>query len=331
MGHGGGGLMTDGLIKKVIAAELSNPILDKFDDAAVLPPMDGAVAFSTDSYVVDPLFFPGGDIGELAACGTINDLVMQGAEPRYLSFSLIIQEGFPMDDLKKVVKSFTKVVRENDVIVATGDTKVVERSGDTAGIFINTAGIGKMLPGVDVSSSNARPGDAVIVTGMLGDHGIAVLNERDQLGIFSELKSDAAALWPLLRGVLTNEPSSIRVLRDPTRGGVAAALCDIASSSSATIMIDESSLPVRPSVHGACDLLGLDILNVANEGKAVAVCDAERAETLLSSMRQHPLGTHAAIIGSVSDKMNGHVILRTKAGGERIVDVPAGIDLPRIC
>jgi hydrogenase expression/formation protein HypE len=331
MGHGGGGLMTSDLIKNVVISELGNPILDKLDDAACLPPLEGPLAFSTDSYVVDPIFFPGGDIGKLAACGTINDLTMQGAEPKYLTFSLIIQEGFALADLKRIVESFSGVVRENRVIVATGDTKVVERSGESPGIFINTAGIGRRLPETNVSAANARLGDAVIVTGTLGDHGVAILNERGQLGISTTLESDAAALWPLLSGVLTDEPGSIHALRDPTRGGVAAALCDIADSSNVTIELDEAALPVEPAVRGACDLLGLDVLSVANEGKAVIVCDPKRSDAILAKLRSHSLGRDAALIGTATAKMNGRVLMRTKTGGERIVDLPAGIDLPRIC
>ncbi len=330
MGHGGGGLMTGNLIRDFILKELGNPILNRLDDAACIDVPEQDLVFTTDSYVVDPIFFPGGNIGDLAVCGTVNDLVMQGAEPRYLSLALIIQEGLPLSDLRRVIESIRDITLDVGVQVVTGDTKVVEGGGKSGGLYINTSGIGVRMPGVDVSVSNAVEDDVIIVTGTMGDHGVAVMNEREGLGLQSSLISDTAPLWGLIKGLL-EDGALVHSLRDPTRGGVAAALCDIAQSSSCSIRIDEKLLPIKAEVKGACGLLGLDPLNVANEGKALVVCPAGKKDAVLDVLKRHELGLDACVIGSVLSDPAGRVVMKTHAGGERIVDVPAGEDLPRIC
>lgn len=327
LAHGGGGVRTQALIRGIILRRLGNPILDKLDDSACLTIPESELAFTTDSYVVNPIFFPGGDIGKLAACGTINDLAMQGAEPRYLSLGLILEEGLPLRDLDLVIASLAEVLAQTGVRVVTGDTKVVER-GKGNGIFINTSGIGVRLPGTDVHVGNARPGDAVIVTGTLGDHGAAVMSKR--LNLASGLVSDVAPLWDLVAPLLREIPA-LHCLRDPTRGGVAAAVCDIAAISGVGIRLAESALPVRPEVLGICQLLGLDPLNAANEGKALVVCPQAEADRALRLLRAHPLGREAAMIGAVTAGPVGLAILDTAAGGERIIQMPLGEDLPRIC
>jgi len=334
MGHGGGGALTHALVKDVLLRELDNPILARLDDAACLHVPESDLVFTTDSYVVDPVFFPGGDIGTLAVCGTINDVTMQGAEPRYLSLGLIIEEGFALSDLRRIVRSVGQTCAQNGVLVVTGDTKVIERRtkgpARSSGIFLNTTGIGVRVPGVDVSVTNAQVGDAVLISGTLGDHGIAVMSSREGLDLESALTSDVAPLWALIGPILREGPA-IRCLRDPTRGGVAAALCDVAEGSGRCIRIREDALPLRQEVRGACGLLGLDPLNVANEGKAIVVCAAEHASRLLDRLRSHPLGAQAGVIGTVVAGPAGKVLLETAVGGERIADVPTGEDLPRIC
>lgn len=336
MGHGGGGGLTRALIDGIILRELRNPVLERMDDAAAFASPGSDLVMSTDSYVIDPIFFPGGDIGRLAVCGTVNDLAMQGGRPVYMTLALIIEEGLATADLERIVRSVAATATEAGVLVVGGDTKVVERRsgkgarGEAAGIFINTTGLGVRRESVDPSVSNARPGDVVIVTGTVGDHGIAIMNEREQLGLESALQSDTAPLWSMVRGIL-DSGADVHCLRDPTRGGVAAALCDIAESSSCGIRIREADIPVREEVRGACAILGLDPLNVANEGKALAVVPANDAERVLSGLRADPLGTGAAAIGVVTAEDRGLVILETGAGGERIVTVSAGEDLPRIC
>ena len=329
LAHGGGGVKTGNLIKDIIAPHLKNAILDQMDDAAVLNLPSTRIAFSTDSYVVTPLIFPGGDIGKLAACGTINDLVMQGAKPLYLSLGLILEEGLEIAVLEQIIISLAAVVQSCNVQVVTGDTKVVER-GKGNGIFINTTGIGVLMPDVNVHAGNARPGDVVIVSGTIGDHGIAVLSKRAELGFTTELKSDTAALWPMIQPLLAAIPQ-IRSLRDHTRGGVAAALCDIAAASKTGIRIFEKQLPVKPAVRGACSLMGFDPLNIANEGKAIIICPPECAAQALSIIRNHPLGENGCIIGEVIAEPAGLVLLKTAMGGQRIVEIPSGEDLPRIC
>lgn len=328
MGHGGGGVLTGQLIQDLIMSELGNPILATLDDAACLGEQSGDLVMTTDSFVVNPVFFPGGDIGRLAACGTLNDLAMQGGEPRYLTLGLILEEGLLLEDLRRIVASVGQACREVGAQVVAGDTKVVERRGGF-GIFVNTAGLGVKAAGVDVASSNAQRGDVVVSTGTLGDHGIAIMNVREGLGIQSDLVSDAAPLWGLVKPLL--EALDVHCLRDPTRGGVAAALCDIAKQSGCGIRIQEAALPVRDEVRGACDLLGFDPLNVANEGKALVLCPESQAEAALGILKAHPLGADACVIGKVVADTDATVLLRTRVGGDRIVGIPLGEDLPRIC
>lgn len=330
LSHGGGGQRTRRLIRDLILRHLNNPLLAPLDDSACLTIPESELAFTTDSYVITPLFFPGGDIGTLAACGTLNDLAMQGAEPRYLSLGLILEEGLPVADLDRILSSLAAVTREAGVPVVTGDTKVVER-GKGNGIFINTSGLGVRRPGVDAGIANARPGDALLITGTMGDHGAAVLAQREGLELRSALRSDVAALWPLIRPLLDAMPAGIHGLRDPTRGGVAAAVCDIAEAADVGIRLREADLPVRSEVRGLCQLLGLEPLQVANEGKALVVCAADDADRALAVLRAHPLGRAAARIGTVTDAPRGRVLMETLAGGERLVEPPLGEELPRIC
>lgn len=329
LSHGGGGSRTGDLLKSVILPALDNPVLRQLDDAACVSVPGTELAFTTDSYVVKPLFFPGGDIGRLAVCGTVNDLAMQGAEPRYLSLGFILEEGFRVSDLRRVVQSVAQAAKEAGVVIATGDTKVVERSSG-GGLFINTSGIGVRRAGVDTHVSNARPGDAVIVSGPIGDHGVAVMSVREGLAFKSRLASDVAPLAGMIARVLDAAPG-VRCLRDPTRGGLAAALNDIARASSVCVRIREKAVPVRDEVRGACGLLGFDPLNVANEGKAVIVCRPDDRERVLAALRADPLGRDACAIGVVEAAPAERVLLETALGGERVVDVPTGEDLPRIC
>lgn len=346
MGHGGGGLLTNKIIDEIILSELGNPILAKLDDGACITVPQQELVMTTDSYVINPVFFPGGDIGGLAVCGTVNDLTMQGAEPKYMSLALIIEEGLPLSDLRKIIRSIKNTSVETGVLIVTGDTKVIEKCkrrsqsehmqedsplhAENSGIFINTTGIGLKLPGVNTAVSNARPGDSVIITGSMGDHGMAIMNIREGLNLESELISDVAPLWSMISSLLNDIPE-IHCLRDPTRGGVAAALCDVAKTSSCGIMINESSLPVKNTVRGACDILGLDPLNVANEGKAIIICRNQDEKKTLQIIKKHNLGRDACVIGKVTDEPAGTVLLKTRIGGERIIDVPTGETLPRIC
>ncbi len=329
MAHGGGGALTGNIIKDIILQELGNEILDKLDDGACLTIPESELVLTTDSYVVDPIFFPGGDIGKLAVCGTVNDMAMQGAEPKYISLALILEEGLPIRDLKTIIHSVKEESAGSNVLVVTGDTKVVER-GKGGGVFINTTGIGVRQPEVDVAVSNAKPGDAVIVTGTIGDHGMAIMNLREGLQLKSQLTSDVASMWSMIKPLLDDVPN-IHCLRDPTRGGVAAALCDIAEASSCSVRIRESALPVKQEVNGACSILGLEPLNVANEGKVVIICDGTDTTAVVRALHSHPLGQEACVIGNIVADPADLVILETRTGGERIVTIPAGEDLPRIC
>jgi len=329
MSHGGGGRRTQQLLRETILPPLANPVLDQLDDAACLTLAGADLALTTDSYVIRPLFFPGGDIGRLCVCGTVNDLAMQGAEPRCLTLGLILEEGLPLRDLAAVIRSLAATAAEAGVQVVAGDTKVVER-GAGSGLFINTAGVGLRRAGVDTHVANAQPGDAVLITGTLGDHGIAVLSRREGLAFATELVSDVAPLNGLVDALLAAVPG-VHVLRDPTRGGVAAALNDIARAAGVGIRVEERALPVRAEVHGACNLLGLEPLGVANEGKALVVCAADDAARALAALRAHPLGRAAGRIGTVLAGPRGQVLLHTRLGGERLVDLPLGDDLPRIC
>ncbi|MFC1461570.1 hydrogenase expression/formation protein HypE [Verrucomicrobiota bacterium] len=338
LAHGGGGLRTKELIKEIMLRHLGNPILERLDDGACLSIPESELVFTTDSYVVDPIFFPGGDIGMLAACGTINDLAMQGAEPRYLSFGLILEEGFPIRDLERIVKSLAEVTKRTGMQVVTGDTKVVEQGKGahstelrTGGVFINTSGIGIRREDVDVHIGNARPGDVVIITGPIGNHGAAIMCAREEgLRLETDLVSDVAPLWELINPLLSAVPNT-HCLRDPTRGGIASALCDIAETAQVGIRLRESDLPVRKEVRGVCQLLGLDPLNVANEGNALVLCAQADAETALRVLQAHALGKQAVAIGTAVPEPSGMVLLETELGGERIVETPMGEDLPRIC
>lgn len=322
--YGSGGKKTAALIDEIIIPELGNNALNALGDGAIL---DGQLAFSTDSFVVDPLFFPGGDIGKLCVCGTVNDLAMCGAEPKYLSLALIIEEGLPTESLRRIVASIKAAAEAAGVAVVTGDTKVVER-GRGDGVYITTSGIGVVrYPGL--GPERMRPGDAVLISGTAGDHGAAVMLARDGL-MEGEIRSDCAALNGLVRAVLESG-AEVRVLRDPTRGGVATTLCEFAESAALGIELDEAAIPVRRDVSAACALLGLDPLYCANEGKMLAVVAAEDAERALGAMQGVREGENAAIIGRVISERPGKVVLRTAMGGGRILQKLAGAQLPRIC
>ena len=322
--YGSGGKKTAALIDEIIIPELGNNALNALGDGAIL---DGQLAFSTDSFVVDPLFFPGGDIGKLCVCGTVNDLAMCGAEPKYLSLALIIEEGLPTESLRRIVASIKAAAEAAGVAVVTGDTKVVER-GRGDGVYITTSGIGVVrYPGL--GPERMRPGDAVLISGTAGDHGAAVMLARDAL-MEGEIRSDCAALNGLVRAVLESG-AEVRVLRDPTRGGVATTLCEFAESAALGIELDEAAIPVRRDVSAACALLGLDPLYCANEGKMLAVVAAEDAERALGAMQGVREGENAAIIGRVTVERPGRVALRTAAGGARLLQKLAGAQLPRIC
>lgn len=322
--YGSGGKKTAALIDEIIVPALGNAALNSLGDGAVL---EGGLAFSTDSFVVSPLFFPGGDIGKLSVCGTVNDLAMCGAEPKYLSLALIIEEGLPAENLRRVVASIKSAAEAAGVQIVTGDTKVVER-GRGDGIYINTAGIGLVkYPGL--GPDKMRPGDAVLLSGTAGDHGAAVMLARDGL-MEGEIRSDCAALNGLAFALL-DSGAQVRVLRDPTRGGVATTLCEFAESAKLGIELDEAAIPVRRDVSAACALLGLDPLYCANEGKMLAVVAPEDAQAALAALRSRPEGENAAIIGRVTVERPGRVALRTAAGGARLLQKLAGAQLPRIC
>lgn len=298
-------------------------------DSATLPVGAGRIAFTTDSYVVSPLFFPGGDIGRLAVCGTVNDLAMSGARPVWLSLSFIIEEGLPLETFERILDSIAAAAREARVTIVTGDTKVVER-GKADGIFINTSGIGVVPPGLEVSSASARPGDVVLVNGTIGDHGLAIMSRREGIDFGSDLKSDMAPLSNLTEPLLA-AVKSVRAMRDATRGGLAAILNEIAADSRVCIRLEESAIPISEAVNKGCELMGYDPLHIANEGKFVAVVAKKDAEKALSIMKAHPLGAGAARIGEVAAEPPGMVILKTVFGGERVIDLPYGDMLPRIC
>ena len=329
LGHGSGGKLTADLIRELFLPAFANPILARLDDQAIVQLNGTRLAFTTDSFVVKPLFFPGGDIGRLAVHGTVNDLAMGGAQPLFLSAAFIIEEGLPMETLRRVVESLQTAAREAGVDVVTGDTKVVEKgSGD--GLFINTSGIGVVPDGLQLSADCARPGDRVLLSGSIGDHGIAILAQREGLEFESRIESDSAPLHTLVQ-VMLQTGREIRCMRDPTRGGLSSALNEIAGQSRVGITVDERAIPVREEVQGACELLGLDPLYVANEGKLIAIVAPEGAEEILAAMRAHPLGRQAQIIGSVNAANPGLVTMKTTLGTTRIVDMLSGDQLPRIC
>jgi hydrogenase expression/formation protein HypE len=333
LAHGSGGLLTSQLIEQLVLPALRNPALEALDDQAVLalsPAAGGArIAFTTDSYVVTPLFFPGGDIGELAVNGTINDLAVGGARPLALSLAFILEEGLPLDDLRRVIESVRAASARAGVPIVTGDTKVVGRgAGDK--IFINTSGIGVVPPGVDLSSQRVRPGDAILLSGTIGDHGATIMAAREGLQLGGDLRSDTAALHELAAAVLDACPDA-HAMRDPTRGGLAAVLVEIASRRKLGIEVDERAIPIADTVRGACELYGLDPLLLANEGKLVAFVPAPAADAVLARMRAHPLGREAVAIGRVTGEGAGRVSLRTPLGSRRILDLPYAEPLPRIC
>ena len=330
LAHGGGGRLTHMLIEKLFAAAFANPALAELHDGAVLEVPAGRIAVSTDSFVVSPLFFPGGDIGSLAVHGTVNDLAMCGARPLALTAGFILEEGLAMDDLWRVVRSLAAAAAEAGVAVVTGDTKVVDR-GKGDGVFINTTGIGLVPEGVTIRPSAARPGDAVLVSGRIAEHGIAIMSVREGLAFETALVSDSAALHGLVGALLDACGADVHVLRDPTRGGVSSALNEIAAASRAGIRLDEAAIPVGEAVRGACEVLGLDPLYVANEGKALAIVARPAAERALAALRAHPLGRDAAVIGEVVAEHPGKVYLKSRVGGVRVVDMLSGEQLPRIC
>lgn len=329
LGHGSGSRLSTDLIANVIAPALHNPLLARLDDAATIAIGDARLAFTTDSYVVTPLVFPGGDIGSLAVNGTLNDLAMAGAAPLALSLGLIIEEGFAIEELRRILDSVQRTAQSAGVSVVTGDTKVVGR-GSADRLFLNTSGVGLIPGGVNLSAANVRPGDAILLSGTVGDHGISILSMREGLELEGEVASDTAFLYPLVETMLAAE-REIHAMRDPTRGGVAATLVEIATRQRVGIEIDERVLPIGPVVRGACEILGLDPLFVANEGKLVAFVPAGRADVVLAAMRRHPLGQQAARIGTVTADHPGIVTARTAIGGTRILDLPYGEMLPRIC
>ncbi len=329
MGHGAGGKMMNDLIRHLFAAEFGNALLGQMADATTFDLAGRRLAFTTDSFVVSPLFFPGGDIGELAVNGTINDLAMSGAKPLYLSAGFILEEGLPMETLGRIARSMARACEAADVQIAAGDTKVVNK-GHGDGVYINTTGIGILEAGIQIGPDRAQPGDAVIVSGTMGDHGIAVMSVREGLTFETEIRSDTAPLHGLVQSMLRAAPD-LHCLRDLTRGGLGAVLNELAGTSNVGIEFHETRVPVKGAVLAACEMLGLDPLFIANEGKLVAFVPQSQAQQCLQAMRNHPVGGDAAIIGSVVTDHRGMVIAKTAIGGSRIVDLPAGELLPRIC
>ena len=329
LSHGSGGRAMHDLIDAIFSPAFDNPLAAAQDEAAVLAVEAGRLAFTTDSYVVSPLFFPGGDIGKLAVHGTVNDLAMMGAEPRYFSAGFILEEGLPMEVLRRVVASMADAAREAGVQIVTGDTKVVPR-GKADQLFVTTSGVGVLREGTNLSQGAARPGDRILVSGSIGDHGMAVMLAREAFEFDAEIRSDTAPLAGLVRALLVAAPGT-RALKDPTRGGVASSLNEIAARSGVAIAIEEEAVPIRAEVRGACEILGIDPLHIANEGKLVAVVPPEQANAALLAMRDHPLGVGAMLIGEVLARPEGMVILRTGIGGSRVLDMLVGDPLPRIC
>ena len=330
MGHGGGGKLGNELVEHLFLPAFRNPALENLGDAAVLELAGERLAMSTDSYVVQPLFFPGGSIGELAVNGTVNDLAGSGAVPRYLSASFILEEGFPLAQLAAIVEAMAAAAATAGVQIVTGDTKVVEH-GHGDGCYINTAGIGLLRAGIQVGPHRAQPGDAILVSGFIGDHGMAIMSVREGLEFESQIRSDCAALNRLIAEVLDAAGASVHAMRDPTRGGLASTLNEIAQASGVGMVIDETSLPVRPEVQSACELLGLDPVYVANEGKAVFFVAPEAAERVLAVLRAHPLGKDSARIGQVTAEHKRMLVARTAMGANRVIPIQIGEQLPRIC
>ncbi|HQL89925.1 MAG TPA: hydrogenase expression/formation protein HypE [Syntrophales bacterium] len=327
--HGGGGLLSHELITEVFLPLLKNPCLERLEDSAVMRVGDQMLCFTTDSYVIDPIFFPGGDIGSLAVHGTVNDLSVCGGKPLVMSAGFILEEGFPMEDLRQITRSMAEAAKKAGVAIVTGDTKVVAR-GAADGLFINTSGIGLIEYPALLSVKSIAPGDAVIVSGTIGDHGAAVLSKRRELGVISEVRSDSAPLNGLIGAILEASPS-IHCMRDPTRGGLGAILAEIAGQSGCLIELREKDVPVREEVRGICEILGFDPLFLANEGKVAVFCAGADAEKVLAVMRAHEYGRDAAVIGAVGERGRGRLVLRTVIGGSREVDLPVGELVPRIC
>lgn len=328
MGHGSGGRLSRDLLQRLFLPDLGKAAPRALDDSGVLTVPGGRLAFTTDSHVVSPLFFPGGDIGHLAVCGTVNDLAMAGARPIALTCGFIIEEGLSFETLQRIVKSMQTAAAEAGVYIAAGDTKVVQKGGADQ-IFINTSGVGQISEGVNISGANAQVGDVVILSGPVGDHGIAVLSARNDLGFETDLKSDSAPLNHLVEAMLC--AGEVHVLRDPTRGGLATSMVEISEQSQVTIELQETAIPVRPAVRAACELLGFDALHIANEGKLVACVRAEDADHILAVMRKTRYGEEAVIIGRVIEHSDGQVHLKTAIGGARLLDMLPGEMLPRIC
>ena len=328
LAHGAGGRLSRALTEEIILPALGNTLLNGLHDGVVLP-AEGKIAFTTDSYVVQPHFFPGGSIGRLAVCGTVNDLAMTGARPQYLSLALILEEGLPIETLRRVVADIRTAAEEASVLIVTGDTKVVPRgAGD--GIYINTAGVGRLIEGADIAPTNVRPGMDIIVSGTLGDHAATVMAARHNLTLPPGITSDCAPLSSMVEAMLKTAPR-IAVLRDPTRGGAAASLNEIANAAGVGILLDEEAIPVRPEVEGVCELLGFDPLTLANEGKLLAFVPPEDTARVLAVMHENVYGKEAVVIGETTADAPGAVGIRTPLGGVRVVDMPAGELVPRIC
>ncbi len=329
LGHGGGGQLSSELVEHLFLPAFHNPYLENLGDSAVLPIAGKRLAFSTDSFVVRPLFFPGGSIGDLAVNGTVNDLAMSGAKPLYLSAGFIIEEGFEIQQLVAICNQMSQAAKKAGISIVTGDTKVIEK-GHGDGCFINTSGIGIIPDGINIGPANARPDDVILISGTIADHGMAIMSVREGLEFETTIESDSAALNSLVEYMLKVN-TDIHVLRDPTRGGVASSLNEIATSSKVGIVLQELSIPVTPSVQSACEFLGMDPLHVANEGKLIAIVSSETAELLLEMMKKHPLGKDSAIIGTVTSDHSGRVVEKTAIGASRVVTPQIGEQLPRIC
>jgi len=330
LAHGAGGKSTHTLVEAIFLEHFRNPLLEPLEDQAILTAGGQRLAFTTDSYVVSPLFFNGGNIGDLAVNGTVNDLAVSGARPLWLSSGFILEEGFPVADLERIVTTMAEAAAAAGVQIVTGDTKVVQR-GKADGCYVNTAGVGVLERDIELGAAKVKPGDSVLVSGPIGDHGVTVLLARGELDIESDLASDTAALNGLIAGLLDAVPQGVHAMRDATRGGVATILNEVAQVASVSVVVDEPSVPVRPEVIGASEILGIDPLYVACEGRLVAIVDGAVTDAALAALRSHPLGAEAAVIGHVVDDPPGLVLLRTNFGGTRIVDMLVGDPLPRIC
>lgn len=330
LAHGAGGKASQSLIEAIFLDAFRNPLLEPLEDAAALAVGDARLAFTTDSYVVSPLFFPGGDIGDLAVNGTVNDLAVSGAKPLHLSAGFILEEGFPVDDLKRIVSSMKAAAEAAEVSIVTGDTKVVQR-GKADGCYINTAGVGLRTDDLTLGVATVRPGDVVIVSGPVGEHGMTVMLARGELDIDAELVSDTAPVHGLVRGLLDAVGPDVRAMRDATRGGVATILNEMATAAGVAVVVEEEAVPVRPDVRGACELLGIDPLYVACEGRIVTVVDAKAADAAVAALQAHPLGAGATAVGRIAEDPPGLVLLKTGFGGTRIIDLLVGDPLPRIC